>query len=58
MPIHINEVEAEVEVESAARAGGEAAELRSDAAELNRWREQARREQRLAARTAAFDFDD
>jgi hypothetical protein len=57
MPVHINEVEASVEVETAHAAATES-EPPSEAASLQRWREQWRREQQLAARTAAFEFDD
>lgn len=57
MPVHIDQVEAEVEVQSGTPAAG-ASEAQDEAQALERWREAARREQQRTARTAAYDFDD
>jgi hypothetical protein len=57
MPVHINELEAEVAVEDTGAPAAEVEQYDRQAA-LERWRELQRREQQLAARTAAFGFDD
>lgn len=57
MPVHINELEAEIAVEGDSATPTEA-EPHDQQTALERWRELLRREQQLAARTAAFGFDD
>jgi len=52
MPVVIDEVDAQIEVE-----GGATGE-RAAAAALLQWTEMQRRADELAARTAAFEFDD
>jgi hypothetical protein len=57
MPIQINEVETQVDVQ----APGSAQETPSTKAALEalaRWQEMARRGSQLAERTAAWNFDD
>ena len=57
MPIEINEVNADVEVDGGGEAqGGEAGEASAKA--LSRWQELARRDEQLARRTQAWGFDD
>jgi hypothetical protein len=55
MPIAINEVETQVEVEPSGSEGRRAA---SPAEALARWEELARREKQLAERVSAWCFDD
>ncbi len=58
MPMHIDEVTADVEVDAEAPAP-QAPREREDAREaLCRWRQHAARADWLAARVAALDFDD
>ncbi len=56
MPIEIGQIDAEVTVDAA--AGGETARQEDPAVALQRWQELARRNDELAARTAAWGFDD
>ena len=63
MPVQINEVDAEVEVQSgdrgAGQGGGEASARTQPTPEAGHdWIELARREAQRAARTAAWGFDD
>jgi hypothetical protein len=60
MPVSIGEVESTVEVESPSgegHGGGQAGTAPSPEA-VQRWLEMARRAEALAARTAAWRFDD
>ena len=57
MPVTINQVESQIEVESP-DSSGEAPRTEAPAEALQRWQELARREARLSERTAAWDFDD
>jgi hypothetical protein len=57
MPVTINQVESQIEVESP-DSSGEAPRTEASAQALQRWQELARREARLSARTAAWGFDD
>jgi hypothetical protein len=56
MPIQLNEVETQVDVE--APASSDAPPAKAPAEWLTRWQELARRDVRLAERTAAWGFDD
>ena len=57
MPIHLNEVETQVEVEQGA-AAHEAPRTQAPPEALPRWQELARRDRQLAERWAAWGFDD
>lgn len=57
MPVTINQLESQIEVESP-QSGTEAPRTEAPAAALQGWQEIARREAQLNARTAAWDFDD
>jgi hypothetical protein len=57
MPIQINEVETNVDVETTA-AAAEGSRRQSAPESLRRWEELARRSAELAERTAARGFDD
>lgn len=57
MPVTINEVESNIEVEPAA-AQAEAGHEEVPAQALQRWIELAREQMRREARTAAWGFDD
>ena len=56
MPVHINEIDADVQVEGSAATTSSTPEHPQQL--IEQWLEQQRRAQKLAARTAAFDFDD
>lgn len=58
MPVHIDEVTADVEVDGDASAGAAPREAEDVREALCCWRTQARRDAQLAARVAASDFDD
>lgn len=59
MPVTINEVDSQVEVESSGGGGGgEASRTEAPAEALQRWQELARREAQYEARTSAWGFDD
>ncbi len=57
MPVQINEIDAQVEVVGDG-AQPESAARPDCATMLEQWRELQRRQEELAARTAAFEFDD
>ncbi len=57
MPVTINQLESQIEVESP-QGGAEAPRTEAPAEALQRWQEIAHREAQLCARTAAWDFDD
>lgn len=58
MPIHLNEVETQVDVETAPGAAAEPPRTQAPPEALPRWLELARRAHDRAARTAAWNFDD
>lgn len=57
MPVTINEVESQIEVESAP-AHADRPREEDTAQALQRWQELAREQMRREARTAAWGFDD
>ena len=61
MPIHLDEVETQVDVQTRGSGGGandSAATTATPPDALPRWQELARRDALLAERTAAWGFDD
>jgi len=57
MPIHIDQVETQVDVEAPGGAR-DAPSMQAPPEALPRWQELAQRAAQLAARTAAWGFDD
>ena len=57
MPVTINEIESQIQVEAPA-SHGEAARPELPAEAQQRWQEMARREAQREARTSAWGFDD
>jgi len=57
MPITINEVESQIQVDAPA-SQGETARPEMSAEAQQRWQEMARREAQREARTTAWNFDD
>jgi len=58
MPVSINQVESEIDVESAAGAAQSTGQEQDTAQALQLWQALARQQQRHEARTAAWGFDD
>lgn len=58
MPVTINEIESQVEVESGAPPAGESSRSDNAAEALQRWQELARLQAQREMRTAAWGFDD